>query len=247
MNLPRASQIVYPKDIGYILMKLSVAPGSRVIEAGAGSGALTCAFAIYVAPGGRLYSYEARADMLKLARSNVARLGLDQAVTFQQRDVQAEGFDETDVDAVFLDMREPWLALSHAATALANGGFLGTLVPTVNQVVSMAYALERGPFRDVEIAEIMLRQYKTTAERIRPLDRMTAHTGFLLFARKITRAWAGHTGPDGDEGPGTDGPGDEAAGDPTEQDAPRSDDGPDPGDPGPGDTADAADEAGPGA
>jgi tRNA (adenine57-N1/adenine58-N1)-methyltransferase catalytic subunit len=191
MTVRRATQIVYPKDIGYILLKLSVASGTRVVEAGAGSGALTCAFARYVSPGGHVYSYEARADMLQLAQTNIARLGLEEAVTFQQRDVQADGFDETDVDAVFLDMREPWLAMEPAAAALANGGFLGTLVPTVNQVVDVAYALERGPFRDVEIAEIMLRLYKTTAERVRPLDRMTAHTGYLIFARKITRTWAG--------------------------------------------------------
>lgn len=194
MTVKRATQIVYPKDIGYILLKLTVASGARVAEAGCGSGALTCAFARYVSPGGQVYSYDVRADMLALAETNVARLGLQDAVTFQQRDVIAEGFDVVDADAVFLDMREPWLCLDQAAEALVNGGFLGALVPTINQVVDLAQGIERRGFRDVEIAEIMLRLYKSTAERVRPLDRLTAHTGYLIFARKITRT--GHMAPD---------------------------------------------------
>jgi tRNA (adenine57-N1/adenine58-N1)-methyltransferase len=187
MTVKRATQIIYPKDIGYILLKLTIFGGTRVIEAGSGSGALTCAFARYVMPGGQVYSYEARADMLALAQTNVARLGLDEAVTFQQRDVIADGFDQTDVDAVFLDLREPWQALDHAAAALVGGGYLGALVPTVNQVVDLASAIEHRGFGDVEIAEIMLRLYKTTGARVRPLDRLTAHTGYLIFARKVDR------------------------------------------------------------
>jgi tRNA (adenine57-N1/adenine58-N1)-methyltransferase catalytic subunit len=187
MTVKRATQIVYPKDIGYILLKLTVQPGTKLVEAGAGSGALTCAFARYVTPGGQVYTYESRPDMLALAQANVARLALEHAVTFRQRDVVADGFEETDADAVFLDLREPWLCLDQAVAALANGGFFGTLVPTMNQLVEVARAVERRPFTDVEIAEIMLRLHKTTGERVRPMDRLTAHTGYLVFARKIVR------------------------------------------------------------
>lgn len=188
MTVRRATQIMYPKDIGYILLKLTVQPGATVVEAGSGSGALTCALARYVTPGGHVHTYEARADMLSLAQTNIARLGLEGSVTFHQRDVVADGFDVTDAEAVFLDLREPWLALHHAAAALQDGGFLGALVPTINQVTALASGLERRrDFTDVEIAEIMLRLYKTTAARVRPLDRMTAHTGYLIFARKIAR------------------------------------------------------------
>ncbi len=186
MTVRRATQILYPKDIGYLLLKLSIVPGARVIEAGSGSGALTCALARYVSPGGQVYSYETRPEMHALAQENVARLALSDAVTFHHRDI-AEGFDERDVDAVFLDLREPWHFLVQAAEALSEGGFFGSLVPTLNQVISLVSGLDRGPFTDIEVSEILLRQYKPVPERLRPMDRLTAHTGFMTFARYLPR------------------------------------------------------------
>jgi tRNA (adenine57-N1/adenine58-N1)-methyltransferase catalytic subunit len=181
--LPRATQIVYPKDIGYILLKLSIVPGATVIEAGSGSGVLTAALARYVTPGGHVYSYDAREDMIERARSNLDRIGLVDAVTFHQRSIEF-GFAETDVDALFLDVREPWLYLLQATGALADGGFFGAIVPTINQVTELVKGLARGPFAEVEVSELLLRQYRPIPERVRPLDRLTAHTGYLLFARK---------------------------------------------------------------
>jgi tRNA (adenine57-N1/adenine58-N1)-methyltransferase len=184
MTLPRATQIVYPKDVGLILLKLAVVPGARVVEAGSGSGILTTALARYVTPGGHVYSYEARADMIQKAQANVRRAGLEQAVTFRQRSIEA-GFDEDDADALFLDVREPWLYLRQAAQALSEGGFFGAIVPTVNQIVDLVGALYGQPFVDVEIIELLERHYKALPERVRPLDRLTAHTGFLVFARRL--------------------------------------------------------------
>ncbi len=185
MSLRRATQIVYPKEIGYILLKLSILPGRRVIEAGAGSGVLTAALARYVQPGGSVYSYEVRLDMLELARENVSRLGLIASVEFRHRSIE-DGFLEHDVDAVFLDLREPWRHLDAVSQALANGGFFGSVVPTVNQVIELVNGLQRrSDFTDVEVLELLLRQYKPIAERLRPMDRLTAHTGFLTFARKL--------------------------------------------------------------
>ncbi|MFQ5460647.1 MAG: tRNA (adenine-N1)-methyltransferase [Anaerolineae bacterium] len=187
LSVKRAGQIVYPKDIGYILLKLNVVPGATVIEAGTGSGALACAMARYVGPEGRVHSYESRADMLAVARENLARMGLLEAVSFHHSDIEA-GFEEEDADALFLDVREPWLYLSQATAALAPGGFFGALVPTVNQVVSLAGGLADGPFADIEISELLLRQYKALPSRVRPMDRLTPHTGYLLFARYVPRA-----------------------------------------------------------
>jgi len=185
MTLRRATQIVYPKEIGYILLKLSIVPGTRVIEGGSGSGVLASALARYVSPGGHVFSYEVREDMLSLARTNVERLGLEDAVTFHLRSM-AQGFEETDVDALFLDVREPWMYLEHAATAMADGAFFGAIVPTMNQLVALVTALQRrDTFTDVEVNELLLREYKTIPERLRPLDRLTAHTGYLVFARKV--------------------------------------------------------------
>lgn len=181
-TMKRTTQIMYPKEIGYVLLKLSIVPGARVIEAGTGSGGLTFALARYVTPGGHVYSYDARADHINIARQNIERLGLESSVTFNERDI-VEGFVERDVDALFLDVREPWKYLDSVQEALVSGGFFGSLVPTMNQVIRLTEALDRRPFAELEICEIMLRQYKPTPQRIRPEDRLTAHTGYLIFAR----------------------------------------------------------------
>ncbi|MGQ9682212.1 MAG: tRNA (adenine-N1)-methyltransferase [Anaerolineae bacterium] len=182
LNLRRASQIMYPKEIGYALLKMNIHQGKRVLEAGSGSGALTIALAQAVAPSGRVYSYEVRADMLALAAKNVERHGLGDYVEFKQRDI-AEGFDERDVDACFLDVREPWYYLERVKEAVKPGGFFGALVPTANQVIETLHAFERTAFGAVEVEELLLRPYKPVPERLRPVDRIVGHTGYLLFAR----------------------------------------------------------------
>ena len=180
----RSTQIVYPKDMGYILIKMSIRPGSVVVEAGTGSGALAAGLASAVAPAGRVYSYEIREDMHALARRNLARLGLEEFVTLKRRDI-AEGFDETEVDALFLDVPAPWHYLHQVHTALRGSGFFGCILPTANQVIELLRALERSPFAFVEVEEILLREYKVIPARFRPMDRMIAHTGFLIFARAL--------------------------------------------------------------
>jgi len=186
MNLKRASQVIYPKEIGQILLRLDVCDGRRIIEAGTGSGALTMALAYSVRPHGMVYSYEAREDMINVARKNLTTAGLLDVVRLTQRDI-SEGFDETDVDAVFLDVREPWDYLDQALTALGDGGFFGALVPTTNQVSWLLAGMERRPFSSIEVIEIFERRYKPVPARLRPQDIMVGHTGFLIFARKI--AW----------------------------------------------------------
>ena len=184
MNVKRVSQIVYPKEIGLILLKLDVGPGKRLIEAGTGSGALALALAHGVQPEGMVYSYEAREDMLRTARRNLEEAGLAEYVQLIHRDI-ADGFTESDVDALFLDVREPWCYLKQVYSALSDDGFFGALVPTTNQVSDLLAEMERYPFATVEVMEILLRKYKPIAARLRPQDRMVGHTGFLIFARKI--------------------------------------------------------------
>lgn len=193
MNLKRSSQIIYPKEIGPILLRMNVGCGQRVIEAGTGSGALTIALAHSVRPGGMVYSYEARDDMLAVARHNLERVGLSDYVTLRQRDI-VQGFDETDVDALFLDVREPWDFLPQVCAALADGGCFGALVPTTNQVSWLLSEMERQPFTSIEVMEVFERMYKAVPARLRPADIMVGHTGFLVFARKVAMMEA----PDGD-------------------------------------------------
>lgn len=183
----RNTQIMFPKDIGFVLLRLSVGPGQQVLEAGTGSGALTTALAFAVGPTGRVYSYERRPEMQALARRNLRRLGLDDRVVFKQRDI-AQGFDETMLDAVFLDVPNPEDYLAQARAALKPGGFFGSLVPTTNQVTRLIAALEAHHFGFIDVLEILLRYYKAVPERLRPTDRMVAHTGYLIFARPLEPA-----------------------------------------------------------
>lgn len=186
MNLKRCTQIIYPKESAQILLKLDVGPGSRVIEAGTGSGALTMALAHAVGPTGRIYSYEQRESMSNTARNNLERVGLEGQVELKVRDI-GEGFDETDVDALFLDVREPWLYLEQVSQALMSGGFFGAILPTTNQVQELLVYMQRYRYIAIEVLETLERHYKPIPGRLRPTDRMVAHTGYLIFGRRTDR------------------------------------------------------------
>lgn len=184
IDLPRNTQILYPKDIGYILITMGVAPGQTVMEAGTGSGSMTIALASAVGPEGKVISYEQKPDTQNLARKNLARVGLSERVEFKLRDI-TQGMDETNVSAFFLDVPNPYDLVNQVRNTLRPGGFFCALIPTFNQVEKTLYALRRGNFAFIETCELLLRFYKSEPSRIRPTDRMVAHTGFLIFARRI--------------------------------------------------------------
>jgi tRNA (adenine57-N1/adenine58-N1)-methyltransferase len=184
VDLPRSTQILYPKDIGFILLTMGIGPGKKVLEAGTGSGSMTIAAAFAVGPQGRVVSYEIREDMQNLARKNLERVGLASRVELKLRDIQA-GFDETDADAFFLDVPNPWDYVHKVRSALKPGGFFCCIVPTFNQVEDLLIAMRQGRFAFIEVCEILLRYFKPEPARIRPTDRMVAHTGFLIFGRRI--------------------------------------------------------------
>jgi len=180
----RNTQIMYPKDIGFILITMGIGPGSRVLEAGTGSGSLTTALAFAVGSTGAITSYDSRSEMQRLAQKNLERVGLSDRVTFKHRDI-LQGFDETDMDALFLDLPTPHDYLTQARAALKPGGYFGSILPTTNQVTMLLVALKRERFGFIDVCEIILRYYKPVPERLRPTDRMVAHTGYLIFARSI--------------------------------------------------------------
>lgn len=184
LHIRRHSQIIYPKDIGYILLRLSIGPDKTVIEAGTGSGAFTTALAWAVGSEGKVISYDKRQDMQQLAKQNLAKLGLEDRVEFHLRDI-GDGFIETGVDSLFLDVRNPEDYLSQSRKALTNGGTFGAILPTMNQVTKLLYAMEKHGFGMINVCETLIRFYKTIPNRMRPLDRMVAHTGYLIFARPV--------------------------------------------------------------
>src|SRR5687767_13612796 len=145
IDLPRTTQILYPKDIGFILVTMGVGPGQKVMEAGTGSGSMTTALAYAVGPEGRVVSYEVKQDVQNLARKNLARFALDSRVDFKLRDI-AHGFDETEAESFFLDVPNPYDYITQIRSALKPGGFLCCLIPTFNQVEKTLYALRQNKF-----------------------------------------------------------------------------------------------------
>ena len=185
-NLPRQAQPIYPKDVGPLLLWGDIGPGMRVVEVGVGPGALTLALLRAVGPTGELVSYEVREDFAARAQDNVARFhGPAPQWTLRVADA-FEGFAERDVDRVVVDLAEPWRLLDRVAEALRPGGVLSAFIPTALQVKALVDGLhEHGGFAAVETLETLTRFWHVRERSLRPEHRMVAHTGFLVFARRL--------------------------------------------------------------
>ena len=184
LKIRRRTQILFPKDMGYLLLNLGVGPGDRVLETGTGSGALTTALAHAVGPTGHVYSYDIRPELQAVARENLEMVGFLERVTLRECDIE-QGVHDFDMDAVVLDLPQPERFLPQVRNALKDGGNFGCISPTTNQVSALIEGLEEHEFDNIEICELLLRFYKPVPARIRPKDRMVGHTGYLTFARKI--------------------------------------------------------------
>jgi tRNA (adenine57-N1/adenine58-N1)-methyltransferase len=185
MKSSRQTQITYPKDIALMIMFSGIGPGCRVVEAGTGTGALTMSLAFYVKPRGKVYSYEIRKEFLEIAQKNLKRAGLENCVELKSKDITA-GIDETDVDGVILDLATPWIVVPHAYKALKPSGTIVSFSPTIDQIVNTTEALNDHGFVGAETIECLMRGMQVERGRTRPQTLMTAHTGYITFARKAT-------------------------------------------------------------
>lgn len=182
LKMPRGAQVIYPKDLGAILVRADIAPGTRVLEAGVGSGALSIAL---LRAGAVVTGYELREDFAERARRNVeAACGQDVPYVVELRDV-TQGISEPDLGRILLDMPEPWRVVPHAASALHPGGILLSYLPTINQTAQLRQALDGSPFGLAETVEVLVRSWHIEARSVRPDHRMVAHTGFLTTARLL--------------------------------------------------------------
>jgi len=185
MKVKRSTTVVYPKDLGYLLLETSVGPGSRVIEVGTGSGSLTLVLAKLTAPDGKVYSYERKEEFSQNARKNLVRYGLEKNVEFFVRDVGLDGFTETDADAVFIDVPEPWDIVPKAAAALKGGHHAVSWSPNVEQVQKTVDALKASHFTRINTVEIIMRDLLVRERGIRPREHGITHTAYLTSGQLV--------------------------------------------------------------
>ncbi|MFC1406411.1 MULTISPECIES: tRNA (adenine-N1)-methyltransferase [Streptacidiphilus] len=187
LSMPRGAAVVYPKDAGQIVTMADIFPGARVVEAGVGSGALSCSLLRAVGDSGSLSSYERRDDFAEIARGNVERYfgGPHPAWKLTLGDLQ-DNLVETEVDRMVLDMLAPWECLDVAAKALVPGGVICCYVATTTQLSRTVEALrEHGNFTEPQSWESMVRNWHVEGLAVRPDHRMIGHTGFLLTSRRL--------------------------------------------------------------
>jgi len=184
LKMPRGAQVIYPKDLGPILLLADVYPGARVLESGVGSGALSMTM---LRAGANIVGYELRDDFASRALKNVAGFlgeGVLDRYRVEVRDVY-EGIDETDLDRVVLDLPEPWQVVKHAERALHAGGILVAYTPQITQAVQLRESLLDSEFGMAETVEVLHRSWHIEGQSVRPDHRMVAHTGFLTHARLL--------------------------------------------------------------
>jgi tRNA (adenine57-N1/adenine58-N1)-methyltransferase len=187
LKMPRGAQVIYPKDLGPILIMGDIFPGARVLESGLGSGALSMAL---LRAGANVTGYEIRADFAARAEANVAGFLGNEALDRYRVRVQDiyEGIEETGFDRMVLDLPEPWRLVEDAEAALRPGGILVSYLPTIGQVSTLRAAIDKSAFGMAETIEVLQRSWHIEGQSVRPDHRMVAHTGFLTSARLLGNA-----------------------------------------------------------
>lgn len=186
MSMPRGAQVIYPKDAAQIVHEGDIFPGARVLEAGAGSGALTCSLLRAVGPEGRVVSYDVRADHAEHASRNVATFFGELPENWELVIADVVDYPGPEVDRVVLDMLAPWEVLGKVADALVAGGVLVIYVATVTQLSRTVEAMrEQQCWTEPRAWETMQRGWHVVGLAVRPQQSMRGHTAFLISARKL--------------------------------------------------------------
>lgn len=186
MKSYRKTQVVYPKDAGFIAAKTGISDGSIVAESGTGSGVLTMFLAHLVKPNGHIYSLDTRKEFSDVAKKNIARVGLSNYVTLTNSDAK-QGFPIDNANAAIIDVGDPWTLIEPAWNALRGGGVFVSISPTINQVEKVVVKLNEIGFLNTETIEILNRIMEVREGMTRPSMRMIGHTAYLTFATKILK------------------------------------------------------------
>jgi tRNA (adenine57-N1/adenine58-N1)-methyltransferase len=183
MKSKRSTQIVYPKDLGFIAARTGLKNGSRVLEVGTGSGALTTFMAGIVKPEGHIYTFDINKDFLTTARQNLEKAGMIEHVTMHHHNVH-DGIPLKNMDIAVVDLGDPWTVLSEVYETLKGSGSFVAICPTINQLEKTSMALKENSYIDIESVELMIRNIEAREGMTRPSMRMIGHTTYLIFARK---------------------------------------------------------------
>jgi tRNA (adenine57-N1/adenine58-N1)-methyltransferase len=183
-SLKRKAQIILPRDSAQIISNCSIESNQKVMEAGIGSGSLTIVLANSIAPGGKVISYDNREDFINHAMKNIKNSKLEKYVETKLKDVTT-GIDEKNLDAVVLDIPNPWGAVKHVYKALKPGGYLCTYSPLTTQVEKSVKEIKKHNFIEIKTIENIQREMVVSEKGMRPKFGMLGHTGYLTFARKV--------------------------------------------------------------
>tara|TARA_B100000029_G_scaffold37578_1_gene35315 strand:- start:992 stop:1765 length:774 start_codon:yes stop_codon:yes gene_type:complete len=183
-KMPRGAQVIYPKDIGAILMIADIYPTAKVFETGVGSGALSMAL---LRNGANVFGYEIREDFANRARENVKVMLGEKALENYHIEIRDsyEGIEEKDFDRAILDLPEPWLVVPHLKQVLSSGAIAVAYTPSIKQAIKFREAIAKNGFSLGETIEVLHRGWHIDGEAVRPDHRMVAHTGFISAGRLL--------------------------------------------------------------
>ena len=186
MKMQHGTQIVYPKDLGYIAARTGLQSGQKVVEIGTGSGSLTTFLASIVNPKGHVYTFDVEPKFMKIAKKNIEKAGMTEFVTMKKFDIKkAKRNPVTNVDLAIIDLGDPWTVIPQVRKMLKGGGTVMAICPTMNQLEKLAAAFVKNEFSDIESTEHILRHIDAREGKTRHSFRGVGHTTYLAFARKV--------------------------------------------------------------
>ena len=185
MKLQHGTQIVYPKDLGYIVARAGIGSGQKILEIGTGSGSLTSFIASIVKPRGHIYTFDVDDDFMKIAAKNIARAGMTKYVTQENLDIKtAKKLPLKDADVALIDLGDPWTVIPQVRSMLKGSGSVFAVCPTMNQLEKLTASLVENEFTDIECTEHIIRTIEAREGKTRHSFQGIGHTTYLCYARK---------------------------------------------------------------
>ena len=186
MKMQHGTQIVYPKDFGYIAARTGLKSGQKVVEIGTGSGSLTTFVASIISPRGHIDTFDVEPKFMEVAKKNIEKAGISKYVTMNKQDLKkARKMPITDIDMVIIDLGDPWTVISQTRKMLKGSGLVVAICPTMNQLEKFSSALVSNEFTDIECTEHILRHIEAREGKTRHSYRGIGHTTYLAIARKV--------------------------------------------------------------